>query len=33
MSKAAACDGQVYTENYDNPQPGTKTNLLLLFEA
>ena len=28
VSQAAACDVQVYTVNYDNPQ----TNLLPLFE-
>ena len=28
MSQAAACDGQVYKVNYDNPQPGTQTILL-----
>ena len=32
MSQAAAFDGQVYTVNYTNPQPGTQTNLLPLFE-
>ena len=32
LSQAAACDGQVYTVNYTNSQPGTQTNLLPLFE-
>ena len=32
VSQAAGCDGQVYTVNYDNPQSGTQTKLLLLFE-
>ena len=32
VAQAVACDGQVYTVNYDNPQPGTKTNPFTLFE-
>ena len=32
LPQIAACDGQVYMVNYDNPQPGTQTNLLPLFE-
>ena len=30
--KGVACDGQVYTVNYDKPQPSIQTNLLPLFE-
>ena len=33
LSQAAACDGQVYTVNYSNTQPGTQTDLLPLFEV
>ena len=32
LSQAAACGGQIYTVNFDNPQPGTQINLLPLFE-
>ena len=32
VSQAGACGGQVYMVNYANPQPGTQTNLLPLFE-
>ena len=32
VSQAAVCDGQVYSINYSNTQPGTQTNLLPMFE-
>ena len=33
VSKAATCDGKLNTVNFPNPQPGTQTRLLTLFEV
>ena len=32
LSQTAACDSQVYTVNFDNPHPGTQTNIFPLFK-